>query len=375
MIALFFANGAAFSSWFPRVPEVRERLGLSLGELGTVLVGIGFGGLIASVVAGALVDRLGSRRSAVGAMVLLGAGLPALGLAPSAIVLAASLAALSAVDAVADIAMNVQAAQVQQGSDRSVVQGFHAAWSIGTVAGAASGTVCAALDVSLGWQLAATGLVMAVLAFRARPALVPGVGTTGDDVDGSRRLPVVALLAVTAVVVAVVEGTPGDWAAVFASEVHRASDGVAGLGFVAVSAGMVAGRLGGDRATDHLGERRLFVAALGVVGVGLAVVVTSPAVALAVLGFAIIGCGVSVLFPTLYLQAATTPGVPAGLGVGVMSSGARLGFLVSPPTVGALSEATSLRLGLASVIGTAAVAGVVASTAARRATLRRAAGR
>ena len=374
MTALFFANGAAFSSWFPRVPEVRERLGLSLGELGTVLVGIGLGGLVASVLAGALVDRVGSRRAAVGAMVVLGGGLPALGLAPSAILLTAALLALSAVDAVADIAMNVQAAQVQQGSERSVVQGFHAAWSIGTVAGAVSGTVGAALGVPMAWQLVATGIVMGLLALRAWPALVPGLGTPEDETDGHRRLPMVALLAVTAVVVAVVEGTPGDWAAVFASDVHRASDGVAGLGFVGVSAGMVAGRLGGDRATDHLGEGRLFVAAIAVVGVGLVVVVTSPVVGLAVLGFAVIGCGVSVLFPALYLRAATTPGVPAGLGVGVMSSGARLGFLVSPPTVGVLSEATSLRLGLAVVIGAAAVAAVLASTATRRSALRRAAG-
>ena len=372
VVALFFANGAAFSSWFPRLPEVRERLGLSLGELGTVLVGIGLGGLVASVVAGALVDRLGSRRAAVGALVVLGSGLPALGLASSAIVLTVALVLLSAVDAVADIAMNVQAAAVQQRSERSVVQGFHAAWSIGTVAGAVSGTACAALDVSLAWQLAATGVVMALLACWARPALVPGVGTPDDRVDGSRRAPVVALLAVTAVVVAMVEGTPGDWAAVFASEAHQASDGVAGSGFVALSAGMVAGRLGGDRATDHLGERRLFLAALGVVGLGLGVVVTSPVVALAVVGFGVVGCGASVLFPTLYLRAATTPGVPAGVGVGLMSSGARLGFLASPPAVGALSEATSLRFGLAVVIGAAALAAVAASSATHRATLRRA---
>ena len=372
--ALFFANGASFSSWFPRIPEVRDRLDLTLGELGTVLVGIGLGGLLASVVAGAIVDRIGSRRAAVGALVVQTLGLPALGLAPSALLLAVSLAVLSAVDALADVGMNVQAAEVQRTSERSVIQRFHAAWSIGTVAGAVIGSACAALGISLTLQLAATGALLAALSSSSWPSLLPGLRTDDDGPGGVGRLPVVTLLVLTAVVLAVVEGTPGDWAAVFADEVHDARSGTAGLGYVAVAVGMVVGRLGGDRVTDRLGATRLLLAASSLAATGLAVVVTSPAVGVAVLGFSLWGLGVSVLFPTLYLQAASTPGVPSGLGVGLMSSGARLGFLLSPPTVGAVSEATSLRAGLAVVVGVALVASVGLAAATRRATLRRAAG-
>lgn len=372
--ALFFANGASFSSWFPRIPEVRERLGLSLGELGTVLVGIGLGGLLASVVAGAVVDRIGSRRAAVGALAVQTLGLPALGLASSALLLAVSLATLSAVDALADVGMNVQAAEVQRTSERSLIQRFHAAWSIGTVAGAVVGSACAALDISLTLQLAVTGALLAGLSVSSWPALIPGLRTDDPEAGGGGRLPVVVLLVLTALVVAVVEGTPGDWAAVFADEVHGAASGTAGLGYVAVAAGMVVGRLGGDWATDTLGAPRLLATAISFAAVGLFVVAASPAVAVAIVGFALWGLGVSVLFPTLYLQAASTPGVPPGLGVGLMSSGARLGFLASPPTVGAVSEATSLRVGLAAVVGVALAGSVVLSVATRRATVRRGAG-
>ena len=367
VVVLFFTNGASFSSWLPRIPEVRERLDLSLGSLGAVLVGMGLGGLITSLVAGGVVDRIGSRVTAVGAAVVLSLGLPLIGLAPSALLLAGALLALSSVDALADVAMNVQAAEVQRLSGRSVVQRFHAAWSIGTVAGAGAGTAAAALGIGLTVQLVGTGLLLAGLAL-ASSGRLPRVADVVEEPDGApvRRVSAVVLLAFTALSLAMIEGTPGDWAAVFGVDVHGATEGVAGLGFVAVASGMVVGRLGGDRATDHFGERRLFGAALAVVGAGLAIVVLSPVVAVAVVGVAVMGCGISVLFPALYLQAATTPGVPAGFGVGVMSSGARLGFLLSPPITGALSEASSLRIGLGAVVGAAIGASALLSGAARR---------
>ncbi|MGK2928880.1 MAG: MFS transporter [Acidimicrobiales bacterium] len=359
VLVLFFANGATFSSWLPRVPEVRDRLGLSLGTLGLVLLGIGLGGLLSSAAAGLVVDRVGSRRGAVVSTVVLGGGLVSIGLAPTALTLGVALVALSAVDALADIAMNVQATDVQRRSGRSVMQRFHAGWSVGAVTGAAIGATAAAIGVSLAVQLAVTGAILAIGGLAARTSLAVEVEIAAEPIGEGRRVPVLVLLAALALAVAVVEGTPGDWAAVFGSDVHDTSEGVAALGYVAAAGGMVAGRLGGDRATDWLGGQRLFVSALLTVAFGLAVVVSSPAVWIAIAGFVAVGVGVSVLFPALYLEAATTPGVPSGLGLGVMTTGARVGFLLSPVVVGALSEATSLRAGLAAVIGTATAASLV----------------
>ena len=359
VLVLFFANGATFSSWLPRVPEVRDRLDLSLGSLGLVLVSTGAGGLVSSVAAGVLVDRLGSRRTAVAATTVLGAGLVSIGLAPTALTLAASLVLLSAVDAMADIAMNVQAADVQRHTERSVMQRFHAGWSVGTVAGAASGAVAAGAGVGLAAQLAVTGAVLAAAALTVAGHLSTDVDHTPEPATDLRRMPVVALLAALAAVVAVVEGAPGEWAAVFVSDVYDVSDGVAALGYVAVAGGMVAGRLCGDRVTDRLGARRLFHVALTAFALGLGVILLSPATWIAVVGFAGTGLGASVLFPALYLQAATTPGVPSALGLGVMTSGARIGFLLSPAAIGATSDATSLRVGFGVVLGAALLASVL----------------
>ena len=366
--AVVFVNGVTFASWLPRIPELRDRLDIGLGALGAVLLGTGLGGLLASAAGGALVDRLGSRRSCVTAAVLLSAGLPLVGVASTPLALAGVLVGLGAVDVLADIGMNVQAAQVQREASGSVIQRFHAAWSIGALSGAAVASAAAATGVPLRTHLLVTAVALVCTVGFAARHLSPVDDAPAPHPDGgSRRAPVLVLLAAVALAMAVVEGAPGEWAAVFGTDVHEAGPGVAGLGFLAMSAGMVTGRVAGDAATDRLGPDRVLRSALAIVGCGLGVVVLSPGIAVALAGFALIGLGVSVLFPALYLTAADREGIPAGLGLGVMSTGARLGFLVSPPLVGAIAGATSLRLSLGVVVGSGAVAAWLLEAALRRA--------
>lgn len=365
--AVFFVNGATFASWLPRVPEVRDRLDVSLGGLGVVLLGTGLGGLLGSVAAGALVDRLGSRRSCVVAAMVLSSALPLIAVASTPLALGVVLAGLGAVDVLADIGMNVQAAQVQRRASGSVMQRFHGAWSVGALAGAVVASGAAGLGVSLGRQLLVTAVVLVGTVSLAARHLSPADDQATPHVDGTRRAPVLALLAGVALCLAVVEGAPGEWSAVFNADVHAATPGIAGLGYLGFAGGMVTGRFLGDEATDRLGGRRVFRLALLLVAVGLAVVTTSPGVALALVGFAVAGLGASVLFPALYLSAADREGIPAGLGLGVMSTGARLGFLASPPLVGAVADATSLRVSLAAVVGLAVVAAVVLEASLSRA--------
>lgn len=291
-----------------------------------------------------------------------------IGLAPSALWLAVVLAALGIVDALADIGMNVQAAQVDARTEGSVIQGFHAWWSVGTLVGAGAGAASAASGVSLTLQLTITSALLVALVLWATQSLSPvdDAHRESTSTSGRRRVGLLGLLAGLAFALAVMEGAPGDWSAIYATDVLGATDGVAGLGFLAVSAGMVLGRFAGDRATDRFGPRRLFHIALTAAATGVVVVLVAPSMAVAVVGFGVAGAGNSVLFPALYLTAASTPGVRAGLGLGVMTTGARVGFLASPLVIGWLSDATSLRLGLGvAVLGAAALAGGLASMLSR----------
>ena len=49
---MFFANGASFANWLPRVDEVRDAIGVGNGGLGLALLGGGLGGILGSIVGG-----------------------------------------------------------------------------------------------------------------------------------------------------------------------------------------------------------------------------------------------------------------------------------------------------------------------------------
>lgn len=369
-VAVAFAvNGATLGSWLPRVPDIRARLDLDLDELGMLLSAAGVGGLLASAAAGALVDRVGSRRASVVAASALSSALIVLGQADAVAVFAVALVFVGILDTVADIGMNVQAAQLSRRTTGSVVQRLHGLWSVGTVLGGVVGTGAAEAGVSLEAHFGAAGAAMVVLSIlTARGyARVDDPPEPQDDGDVRSQRPVLAVLAALALCLAVLEGAPGEWAATFGRDVHDASPGLAGIGYLAVTVGMVVGRFAGDRLTDLRGAAWVFRSALATTVAGVVVVCTSPVQFVAVVGFAVTGLGLSVLFPAVYLQAADTPGVPGGLGVGVMSTGARAGFLVSPLVIGALAEAVSLRAALATVLGTMAVLAAVAGRALSRA--------
>ena len=56
------------------------------------------------------------------------------------------------------------------------------------------------------------------------------------------------------------------------------------------------------------------------------------------------------LIPAVYQGADELPGIRRGLGLAVVNWLLRIGFLISPPLVGVLADAISLRVALLSVV-------------------------
>ena len=74
----FFIAGFGMAAWAPLVPFAKERLGIQEGALGTLLLCLGAGSIIAMPLAGILSSRLGCRRVLVLSVLVVGATLPLL---------------------------------------------------------------------------------------------------------------------------------------------------------------------------------------------------------------------------------------------------------------------------------------------------------
>jgi MFS family permease len=384
--ALFCINGALIASFLPRLPAVKAELGLSNAALGA---GIAFGpagALLASSVAGLLVARFGSGRLAVAASAVYGLALPLVGLAPVWAAFAAAVFLFGVCDGVADVAQNAHGLRVQKAYGRSVINGFHAWWSIGGVVGGVSSAAAAGWDVRLPLHLGIAGGILAIAALVAGRWTLPGPDPGAQHADAvqpvtthladspqpvttrGRRRVRPALLTLVGVagltlLAAVVEDIPGSWGAVYLRESVGTTAGLAGLAFASFTAGMTAGRLVADRAVDRWGHVAV-VRTGGVVaaaGLGVGLLIGTPWAGLA--GFLLVGVGAAPGFPALFHAAGHRRGVRPADGVALVSWAARAGFLLAPPVVGLVADATSLTwavsLGILAAVGVAAGAGTL----------------
>ena len=382
--ALFFTNGALFANLVPRYPEIKADLGLTNAQFGLAVAGFPVGAMLAGLAAGVLIRRVGSDRLAVGATVVAALGQLAAGVAPVGVLLAAGLLLAGAMDALADVAQNSQGLRVQKRYGRSILNSLHAIWSVGAVVGGLLGALAAQAALPRGLHLGAAALVVgavAVLAFRwmlheDEPVEPVAAATAATATSGRRprsgRLRVYAVLGALVLVGGaggVIEDSGNSWSAIYLTDVLAAAAFVAGTGFIALQGMQCLGRFLGDPLVDRFGQRA--VARTGglvaLAGMGSALLV--PTLAGTVVGVGLAGLGIATLIPAAMHGADTLPGLAPGTGLTVVSWLLRLGFLLSPPVVGAVADAASLRVGLLVVplagLVVVVAAGVLSGRAAR----------
>ena len=151
---LFVTNGALLANILPRYPQIKDALNLTYLDFGAAVAAFPVGAIVFGLLAGVGIRRFGSARLAVAATFLLSLGMLCAGLAPSWVLLASALFIAGAMDALTDVAQNAQGLRVQKVFGRSILNSFHAGWSVGAVLGGAMGAAAAALDIPLGIHLA-----------------------------------------------------------------------------------------------------------------------------------------------------------------------------------------------------------------------------
>ena len=368
-VALVFAlNGLVFASWVSRLPAVREALGLSTSELGLLLLCLSVGSVLGLPASGPLVGRLGPARAVLGgvAVVAVGLLLVALGVAAGEVAPTGAGLALTGLGIGAwDVAMNVEAADVERRLGRTLMPRFHAGFSLGTVAGALVGAGAAAADVDVALQLALTAVVAGAAVAVCVRAFLPVVAHEDRPaalrVSQAWREPRTLLLGVLVLCFAFVEGTANDWLAIALVDGHDESEAVGALGFACFVAAMTAARTVGGSLLARGGRPLVLRGTAATAVAGLLLVVLAPSLPLVVLGALLWGAGAALGFPVGMSAAADEPS-GAAVRVSVVSSVGYTAFLAGPPLVGLLAEPE--RLGVLRALLVVLVALVVGAAVA-----------
>jgi fucose permease len=162
-----------------------------------------------------------------------------------------------------------------------------------------------------------------------------------------------------------IEGGTNDWSSI-QLERYGSSEALAAAGVACFMAGMLGGRLAGDRLVERWGGPRLLRTGTALAAVGLAAGALVPHPLVFAVGVVAAGLGTAGMFPLAFSAAARIPGVAPGTGAAVVSLAARLGFLVEPVLLGVVAQHAGLRWSYGLVAAVAATLAVAAPRVIRR---------
>ncbi|KUF17475.1 MFS transporter [Streptomyces silvensis] len=348
----FLVQGVAFALLVTRIPALQDQYGISDGLLPLFLAAVPILAGIGSVCTERLVRRVPPSRvlrwsQPVVLLALLGAGA---GDALWEITLA--LGAFGLAVGALDASMNMLGVSLQRAHGRSIMLGFHAAYSLGGIAGASLAWAGAHWDLSLLVSYLPVVVVLLPAALVGSRWYVDGDGDVGGgDATGAGERASAATVGFKALLplclvmtfAYIGDSTVSNWSAKYLQDVLGGSEE---LSTVPYNVYMVMNLLG--RAVGDLGVRRFGAVAVVRCGAvlaaaGFGVVTVAPGAWVGILGFTLLGLGLCVIVPQTFAAAGKLFPGASDAAVARLNVFNYVGFLIGSPLVGALGEVGNYR--------------------------------
>ncbi|MDK4218549.1 MFS transporter [Pantoea agglomerans] len=358
---IFFIAGFITATWAVIVPFARGNTGVNEAQLGTLLLCLGVGALIAMPVTGWLTSRFGCRRVILVAVALVIISTPWLSVLSDPLLLALALLVFGVGIGVTDCAMNIQAILVEKQAAKPVMSGFHGMYSVGGIAGAGFMTLLLAMGFSV-----LTGCLLAVAAVIIMTLVsTSGLLTYANPAEG----PVLAVPRGSVLIIGIIcfavfltEGTVLDWSAVYLTDVRAIPASLGGLGYTCFAIAMTVARLTGDRIISSLGRLPVVLGGALIAAAGMAMVTFIASWPMALLGYTLVGAGCANIVPVMFSAAGRQTVMPQAVAVPAITTLGYLGVLSGPAVIGYVAHYTHLAFSFSLIMALMLVVGAVSLT-------------
>jgi fucose permease len=355
VILVFAIHGVLVGTLFSRIAELQSAIRIGDAGLGLALTGLPAGVFVGSLLASRLIERQGTR------MVLI-AGFPAFAVALVLASLAFNTASLFAAIFLfglaltnCNISMNVEADRVEAATGVRVINRCHGTWGIGFLAASLGGTVAVAANLppTAHFVIVLLAIVGATLALVGPMQPSPPRAHRGQ---ASRRrffaLPTLGILLILGFAASgiLLEGTTRSWSIIYLRGDYAAPAWVTTLSLPAITVALIAGRFLADRLIDRFGPVRVAMVLSAVAFVGLSTVVLATSITVALLGFLLIGFGISTVYPQTFSAAAQLGDRPSSENVAALATLQTVLGFATPPLFGFIAARYGIRTSFAMIL-------------------------
>ncbi|MFH7600406.1 MFS transporter [Streptomyces racemochromogenes] len=342
----FFAQGVAFALLVTRIPAIQDRYGISDGLLPAFLAAVPVLAGVSSVATEHLVKRVApsavlrwAQPVVLLALLGVGAGSRMWHVAVALGVFGLSVGAL-------DASMNMLGVSLQRAYGRSIMLGFHAAYSLGGIVGASAAWAGAHWHLPLftGYLPAVAVVLPLTLAGSRYYVDVKGGGAEeagqGWPARGGRLLLPLCLVMACAYIG---DSTVSNWSAKYLQDVLGSSEQLATVPYNVYMVTTLVGRAVGDLGVRRFGAVAVVRCGAVVAAAGFGVVAAAPDAWVGMLGFTLLGIGLCVIVPQTFAAAGRLFPNASDTAVARLNIFNYVGFLVGSPLVGGIGDAWNYR--------------------------------
>ncbi|MDG9707949.1 MFS transporter [Streptomyces sp. DH10] len=343
----FLVQGVAFALLVTRIPAIQDRYGVSDALLPAFLAAVPILAGVGSVTTERLVKRVRPSMLLRWSQPVVLLALLGVGAGERMVELGVALAAFGLAVGVLDASMNMLGVSLQRSYGRSIMLGFHAAYSLGGIAGASLAWVGARWDLAL-WvsYLPVVAVLLPAVLVGSRwyvddeaAQAVEGKAGEGQVVVFKWLLPLCLVMTVAYIG----DSTVSNWSAKYLKDVLGSSEQMATVPYNVYMVTTLLGRAIGDLGVRRFGAVSVVRGGALVAAGGFAVVAVAPGAWVGMLGFTLLGLGLCVLVPQTFAAAGRLFPGASDAAVARLNVFNYVGFLIGSPLVGALGDAWSYR--------------------------------
>ncbi len=346
---VFVSMGFLFGNWVTLIPYIKAKFDLNDAQLGVLLLSMPFGSTFMNPFATLIINRFGMRHSTIWGMAAMAIAYALPVSSPSIWLTSFSLVVTGMCLATTNVAMNTCVTAIEKHESRNIMSTSHGMFSVGGMVGAALSSFLIGLKTPAIIQVWAISLFVFVLAFAIQKTILSIYEEKNTDNNGSKFIwptgPLLGMVAIS-LCINITEGIMADWSAIYVRDIVKANSFFIGWGFAGYALLMATGRFVGDSLVPRFGSSRVLVFGGILATVGILVAVLLPYTYTTILGFGMIGAGVSCGAPILYGSAARIPNMAKGAGLATMNTFSIAGFLAGPAIIGFLSNAFGLTIAI-----------------------------
>ncbi|MFJ9414947.1 MFS transporter [Streptomyces sp. NPDC101227] len=343
----FFIQGAVFALLVTRIPAIQDRYGISDGLLPVFLAAVPVLAGVGSVGTEHLVKRVRPSRVLRCVQPVVCLALLAVGAVGSMGQVACALAAFGLSVGALDASMNMLGVSLQRTYGRSIMLGFHAAYSLGGIVGASLAWAGAHWHLSLAVLYGPVVLVLVPVALVAGRWFVDGEPAQAAEGGTVKAAPVaMRLLLPLCLVMAfayIGDSTVSNWSAKYLQDVLGSSEQLATVPYNVYMVTTLLGRAVGDLGVRRFGAAAVVRTGTVVAAGGFAVVAAAPGAWIGMVGFTLLGLGLCVIVPQTFAAAGRLFPSASDTAIARLNIFNYVGFLIGSPLVGALGDAWSYR--------------------------------